>query len=115
MVPNVLHDALHLKPDSELVPRYNDHATLLEYSRYKVIGAIFPAIAPCPGGKVMGRLIYLWDASQAAALDDMERVLYTKKEVLVETTDGLRHRAYTYVWKGRDDELEFDQDIKHSS
>jgi gamma-glutamylcyclotransferase (GGCT)/AIG2-like uncharacterized protein YtfP len=90
MVPDVLRDALHLEPDSELVPQYK-YAILLEYLRYKVIGAIFPAIAPCPGGSVTGRLIYLRDASQAAALDDMERVLYTKKEVLVKTTDGVKH------------------------
>ncbi|KIM89170.1 hypothetical protein PILCRDRAFT_214530 [Piloderma croceum F 1598] len=114
MVPDILRDALHLEPDSELVPRYKD-AILLEYSKYRVIGAVFPAIAPCPGGSVTGRLIYLQDASQAAALDDMERVLYTKKEVLVETTNGLKHRAYTFVWNGRDDELDSDRDIRHSS
>jgi hypothetical protein len=37
-------------------------------------------------------------------LDDMERVLYTKGEVVVQT-DGQKIRAYAYVWKGGKDEL----------
>jgi len=76
-----------------------------QYSRYKVVGAIFPAIAPRPGGSVTGRLIYLHMASQAAALDDMERVSYTRKEVLVQTADGQKHLAYAYVWHGGENEL----------
>jgi len=44
-------------------------------------------------------------ASQAAALDDMERVLYAKEKVLVQATDGQSRPAYTYIWKGRQDEL----------
>jgi gamma-glutamylcyclotransferase (GGCT)/AIG2-like uncharacterized protein YtfP len=104
MVPDVLRDALHLEPDSELIPQY-ECAILREYSRFKVIGAIFPAIVPRSGGNVPGHLIHLRMASQAAALDDMERVLYTRKEVVVQTTDGQRHRAYAYVWKGGEDEL----------
>jgi gamma-glutamylcyclotransferase (GGCT)/AIG2-like uncharacterized protein YtfP len=107
MVPDVLCDALHIERDSELMPRY-ECATLGEYSRYKVVGAIFPAIVPCSGGSVTGRLIHLRMASQAAALDDMERVMYTRQEVAVQTTDSQRRRAYTYVWKGGEDELDFE-------
>lgn len=104
MLPDVLRDVLHIEPDSELIPQY-ECAILKEYSRYKVVGAIFPAIVPRPEGCVWGRLIHLRAPSQAAALDDMERVLYRRKEVEVQTTDGRRHRAYAYVWKGREDEL----------
>ena len=104
MVPEVLCDALHIEPDSELMPRY-ERAILTEYSRYKVVGAIFPAIAIRPGGSVTGSLVYIRIASQVAALDDMERALYTRKEVLVQTANGQRHRAYTYVWKAGEDEL----------
>lgn len=104
MVPDVLRDALHVEPDSELMPRY-EYAVLTQYSRYKVIGAIFPAIAPRPGGSVTGRLVYLRMASHAAALDDMERILYTRKEVLVQTADGQKHLAYAYVWHGGENEL----------
>jgi gamma-glutamylcyclotransferase (GGCT)/AIG2-like uncharacterized protein YtfP len=70
MVPDVLHDVLRIEPDSELIPQY-ECAILNEYSRYKVIGAIFPAIVPRSGGSVSGRLIHLRVASQTAALDHM--------------------------------------------
>lgn len=102
MIPEVLQDALKLQPED--MPQY-ESATLIDYSRFKVIGASFPAIVPRQGGTVEGCLIYMKTPTLAAVLDAMEHSLYVREEVQICVAGGHERRAYAYVWKGQETEL----------
>ena len=77
-------------------------ATLYNYRRYKIFDGRqarrYPAIAPCPGSRVGGKILTSVDAKTMTLLDFFEDSGYRRESVMV-FSRGRAITAYAYVWK----------------
>ena len=86
-----------------LVKRHYRHARaqLAGYRRPTVKGERYPALVPCRGGSVVGRLYFALHPDDMRRLDRYEGHHYRRQQVEVLLDDGRSVKATTYLFKKR--------------
>jgi gamma-glutamylcyclotransferase (GGCT)/AIG2-like uncharacterized protein YtfP len=90
MVPEVMGSVSGRRPAGE-------SARLQGYRRRRLRGEVYPGIVPAPDERVDGLVYRDLDHAAMARLDMFEGEMYRREPVEIETTDGRRSRAETYV------------------
>jgi gamma-glutamylcyclotransferase (GGCT)/AIG2-like uncharacterized protein YtfP len=67
------------------------------FARYRIKHAVFPAICPAPGQRIVGEVLTAVTAADWLTLDRFESDLYARQVVEISLTDGRLVDADTYV------------------
>lgn len=78
-------------------------ATAKDFVRYLIKDRVYPGMMPSPGETTQGRLYWDVDGVCLYILDEFEDEVYMRKLITVETQDGEKFEAFSYLfpWEHR--------------